>query len=181
MYDAIVVGARCAGSPTALLLVDIDTKRVTEARTAAAGQGLNNVRFETASVLSLPFANDSFDAAFLSSMCEHLQDPLTALRELVRVVKPGGVIGVRDHEPSGMLVAPYDPLFREMLDWCSGTGPTRGPTSRLPASCAGCSTPRVCSESRQRAQPKCTAHSRGRISLVRRCSSGSPRHREYQG
>jgi len=102
--------------PGEVVGVDIDTKRVTEARTAAAGQGLNNVRFETASVLSLPFANDSFDAAFLSSVCEHLQDPLTALRELVRVVKPGGVIGVRDHEPSGMLVAPYDPLFREMLD-----------------------------------------------------------------
>jgi ubiquinone/menaquinone biosynthesis C-methylase UbiE len=79
-------------------------------------QALTTVRFETASVLSLPYESDSFDAAFLSSVCEHLTDPVTALRELGRVVKPGGVVGVRDHEPSGMLVAPHDPLFREMLE-----------------------------------------------------------------
>jgi SAM-dependent methyltransferase len=102
--------------PGEVVGVDMDDRQVAAARTAAAEQRLTNLRFETADVLSLPFDDDSFDAAFLSSVCEHLQDPLAALRELGRVVKPGGVVGVRDHEPSGMLVAPYDPLFGEMLD-----------------------------------------------------------------
>lgn len=101
--------------PGEVVGIDIDPMRVDEARSALASQSLATVRFETASVLSLPFENNSFDAAFLSSVCEHLQDPVTALRELSRVVRPGGVVGVRDHEPSGMLVAPHDPLFSEML------------------------------------------------------------------
>jgi ubiquinone/menaquinone biosynthesis C-methylase UbiE len=101
--------------PGEVVGIDLDAERLEYARAAATHQNLSNVRFERANVLSLPFENDSFDAAFLSSVCEHLENPLAALRELCRVVKPGGVVGVRDHEPSGMLVTPHDPLFDEML------------------------------------------------------------------
>ena len=95
--------------------MDINGAAVQEARTAAAEQGLGNVRFEEANLLSLPFEDDSFDAAYLSSVLEHVTDPLAVLRELYRVVKPGGVVGVRDHEPSAMLATPHDPLFDEMF------------------------------------------------------------------
>jgi SAM-dependent methyltransferase len=63
----------------------------------------------------LPFETDSFDAAFLSSVLEHVTDPLAVLRELRRVVRPGGVIGVRDHQPGALLATPHDPLFDEMF------------------------------------------------------------------
>jgi SAM-dependent methyltransferase len=104
-----------AVDPGEVVGIDVDAERLEEARAAATHRNLSNVRFERANVLSLPFENDSFDAAFLSSVCEHLENPLAALRELCRVVKPGGIVGVRDHEPSGMLVTPRDPLFDEML------------------------------------------------------------------
>jgi SAM-dependent methyltransferase len=42
------------------------------------------------SVLEMPFAADSFDLAASLDVIEHLEDDLTALRELRRVVAPGG-------------------------------------------------------------------------------------------
>jgi SAM-dependent methyltransferase len=44
------------------------------------------------SVLEMPFPDDSFDLAVSLDVIEHLQDDLTALRELRRVVAPGGAL-----------------------------------------------------------------------------------------
>lgn len=40
----------------------------------------------------LPFANGSFDRIVTSEVLEHIQDDVAAIAELVRVLKPGGVL-----------------------------------------------------------------------------------------
>jgi len=44
------------------------------------------------SVLEMPFADDSFDLAVSLDVIEHLEDDLTAMRELRRTVAPGGAL-----------------------------------------------------------------------------------------
>ncbi len=44
------------------------------------------------SILSLPFGDCSFDTVFCSQVLEHLPEPLTALKELTRALKPDGVL-----------------------------------------------------------------------------------------
>ncbi|HUB74976.1 MAG TPA: methyltransferase domain-containing protein [Solirubrobacteraceae bacterium] len=44
------------------------------------------------SMLEMPFAEHSFDLALTLDVIEHLQDDLAALRELRRVVRPGGAL-----------------------------------------------------------------------------------------
>jgi hypothetical protein len=61
-----------------------------------AWRGITNVTFHAASVYQLPYADSSFDAAFACAVLQHLSTPLTALKELRRVLKPGGVIGIAD-------------------------------------------------------------------------------------
>lgn len=41
---------------------------------------------------NLPFENDSFDMVFNTMVAEHLKDPLLILKEIHRVLKPGGML-----------------------------------------------------------------------------------------
>jgi SAM-dependent methyltransferase len=51
-------------------------------------------RVELADVAALPFADDSFDAAVLGEVLEHVSDDEGALSEVARVLKASGVLAV---------------------------------------------------------------------------------------
>jgi ubiquinone/menaquinone biosynthesis C-methylase UbiE len=52
----------------------------------------NRPVFEEANAISLPYDDDSFDAAFWSFMLHWTSHPEKAIQEAVRVVKPGGLV-----------------------------------------------------------------------------------------
>jgi SAM-dependent methyltransferase len=51
-----------------------------------------NVRFVTASLLDLPFKNESFDVVASTGVLQHTADPERALSELIRVLKKGSTL-----------------------------------------------------------------------------------------
>lgn len=50
------------------------------------------VEFHVASAMDLPYRDDYFDSVYSLNAFEHIPDPVLALKEAIRVVKPGGVI-----------------------------------------------------------------------------------------
>jgi len=63
------------------------------------------VQIEKADAKRLPYADASFDAVISNSVLHHLSDPAAYLREIARVVKPDGVLLVRDiRRPAGWLL-----------------------------------------------------------------------------
>jgi SAM-dependent methyltransferase len=93
------VGAKtvtiAANSPGALFTsVDISEASVELAAKAVKDAGLNNVIFRQADIFDLPFEADSFDHIFVCFVLEHLADPVKALQELKKVLRPGGTITV---------------------------------------------------------------------------------------
>lgn len=59
-----------------------------------------------ADVTELPFEDESFDAAVLGEVLEHVADDEAALREIVRALRPGGVVALS--VPAGRELGPSD-------------------------------------------------------------------------
>jgi demethylmenaquinone methyltransferase / 2-methoxy-6-polyprenyl-1,4-benzoquinol methylase len=60
---------------------------------AARSDGLaDRVRFVLAQAEALPFADETFDALTFTYLLRYVDDPAATLRELVRVLRPGGVM-----------------------------------------------------------------------------------------
>jgi SAM-dependent methyltransferase len=68
---------------------DIAARWLVVARRRLADHGLTGT-LVAASAERLPWADDQFDAVVADSLVEHLDDPAQALREWVRVLRPGG-------------------------------------------------------------------------------------------
>ena len=105
---SITLGLAQAVAPGEAIGIDLAQSQVKQARERAAAQGLDQLTFECGDVYQLPFQDHSFDAVFSHAMLEHLGDPLAVLREMRRVLKPGGVVGLRCIDLGGTLIAPDD-------------------------------------------------------------------------
>lgn len=53
---------------------------------------INKTSLETASAQDLPFKDDSFNVIIIKHIVEHLPDPPRAIREIGRVLAPGGIL-----------------------------------------------------------------------------------------
>src|SRR5262245_31022205 len=89
--------------------IDFAASQVERATANAASANVRNISFRVADCYCLPFDDDTFDRVFSHALMEHLSDPVRALREFRRVLKPGGVIGVCSPDWGGFLLAPPSP------------------------------------------------------------------------
>ena len=98
-------------APGQVVGIDIGEEEVERARVYAAEKGIDNVTFRVGDVYALPFADATFDAVFSNALLDHLRAPQQAIAEMYRVLKPGGVLGVRTADRDGYLMTPHDPLI----------------------------------------------------------------------
>ena len=93
---SITAGLAKAVGPGRTVGVDTSEAALERARTDAAEAGLENLEYQIADAYDLPFSDESFDAAHMHQVLQHLSDPERALQEAVRVLAPGGVIGITE-------------------------------------------------------------------------------------
>jgi ubiquinone/menaquinone biosynthesis C-methylase UbiE len=55
---------------------------------------LPDITLSNCNIYTLPFPDNSFDAAILSEVLEHIDDDVAGLKEIYRVLKPGGVVAI---------------------------------------------------------------------------------------
>lgn len=95
-----------------------------------------SLRWIEADALNLPFSNACFDLITSAFGFRNLADYDAGLREITRVLRPGGECGILDFgEPSGLIGIAYRFYFKQILPRV-GTliSGVRGPYAYLPAS-----------------------------------------------
>ena len=95
--------------------VDLSAAMIEAARRTAAASGLA-IELQPASVYQLPFADGEFDAVRAERVFQHLDNPEAALREMLRVTKPGGRVLTSDPDHGQGGLALDDPAHRRVYE-----------------------------------------------------------------
>ncbi len=91
-YSLPVAGWLSPGG--SLDVVDVQQEMLDHSVRRAADEGIDNIAPALADARELPFDDDTFDGAYLVTVLGEIPDQDAALRELRRVVRPGGRIVV---------------------------------------------------------------------------------------
>ena len=103
-FDALVA-AQLVGPSGRVAGIDLSPEMLAVARAGLAGTGLARVAFAEAQVEALPFPDAAFDVVLSNGVLNLVPDKPRAVRELFRVLRPGGRLQtcdiglVRDEPP----------------------------------------------------------------------------------
>jgi SAM-dependent methyltransferase len=103
-------------APGPVVGIDAASEVVDQAKAHAATTDLDNVRFEVGDLFNLAYDDDSFDVVHLHQVLQHLTDPVAALVEARRVVRPDGVVAARDGDFGAFTWAPADPMLDRWME-----------------------------------------------------------------
>lgn len=102
----ISVGLAKAVEPGELHGIDVETSQVVAATEAARAGGHDNAVFQVGDVTDLPFEDGWFDVVHCNAVLMHVPDTASALAEIARVLKPGGIVSIRELNTSSSFIEP---------------------------------------------------------------------------
>lgn len=86
---ALMLAARTGAEVTG---VDLTEEMLRQGRARVSAAGERRIQLAVARAEQLPFEDGAFDALTFTYLLRYVADPAATLRELVRVVRPGGVV-----------------------------------------------------------------------------------------
>ncbi len=109
--------ARRLGPQGKLIAVDIQPEMIAKLEERVRQAGLTNVEAHVASAYELPIEDASVDRAFLVTVLPEIPDPVRALREIHRVLKPGGLFSTTEE-----YLDPDYPRRKTTVAWAQAAG-----------------------------------------------------------
>ena len=76
--------------PKEIIAADFSPAAIEMAQKAADSNSVSNIRWHNEDIQDLSFRNEHFDIVFSFETIEHVPKPYTAIKEIYRVLKPGG-------------------------------------------------------------------------------------------
>jgi len=86
------------------------------ARAEAERRAATQVDFVVGNVQQLDLPDDAYDVVHAHQVLQHVDDPVTALREMARVARPGGLVAVRESDYGGFAWFPHLPELDRWLE-----------------------------------------------------------------
>lgn len=113
-------------APGRVVGMDAVAELVGPAEALAADNGLTNVEFQAGNAYALDFPDNTFDVVHAHQVLQHVANPVAVLREMRRVVKPGGVVAARDVIYGAASWYPLMPGLRKWMDVYQGVARSNG-------------------------------------------------------
>jgi ubiquinone/menaquinone biosynthesis C-methylase UbiE len=96
-------------APGEVVGLDLSRDTLEDARRDAAARGLTNLTYREGSVYALPFGDGTVDVVYAHQVFQHLRERGAALREVLRVLRPGGLVAIREVDWGTVAYWPRDP------------------------------------------------------------------------
>jgi len=96
--------------------VDISPESLARAHARISEAGYPNVTFRQADICSLKFPAETFDHVFVCFTLEHIPDPLVALANFIKVLRPGGTITVIEGDHGSAIFYPETPAAHHVIN-----------------------------------------------------------------
>ena len=127
---------QAGGSSPQILGADFSHAMLQRALAKSSAKYSRGPRWTEADALKLPFPAEHFDLVTSAFGFRNLADYDAGLREIARILRPGGECGILDFgEPRGMLGRLYRIYFKQILPRVgTAISGVRGPYAYLPAS-----------------------------------------------
>ncbi|HSR21945.1 MAG TPA: methyltransferase domain-containing protein, partial [Candidatus Eisenbacteria bacterium] len=106
----ITVDLAARVEPGTVVGVDADAGVIAQAAAEARRAGVH-VEFRVADAYQLDVDDGTFDVVHAHQVLQHLRDPVTALVEMGRVCRPGGIVAARDSDYAAMTWSPAEPAL----------------------------------------------------------------------
>ena len=112
----LTLGLAQAVDPGQATGIDIEPGMVDRANVLANEGDIKHAEFRVDDITDLSFPNDCFDLVFVSAVLEHLPDPVVALKEIRRVLKPGAVSVIINTDWGDPLISPESDDIRRFFE-----------------------------------------------------------------
>jgi ubiquinone/menaquinone biosynthesis C-methylase UbiE len=109
--------AQRAGSQGTVFAVDIQPEMIAKLKRRLYAADVHNVETRVASACALPIDDATIDRAFLVTVLPEIPDPVRALKEIHRTLKPGGRLSVTEQFSD-----PHYPFPSTTIRWAETAG-----------------------------------------------------------
>lgn len=109
--------AQVLGPKGQVVSTDLAPSVLPQAEAFAQSIGVTNISFQTADVHELPFPDASFHVVHCHQLLGHIKNPVNAIREMLRVLKPQGALALREGDKETEAVWPPLPGLLKYLQF----------------------------------------------------------------
>ena len=107
--------AKMVGNNGEVLGVDASDDLLATANTIGKTSDLQNITFQKADVFALDIPENSIDFIYSRLVFQHLHDPQAAMEQLLRVLKPGGILCIADIDDDWLSIEPEPEAFKSLI------------------------------------------------------------------